>query len=63
MDHNKNRIDKTEKRYGRNFLLKYLGYILVTLSLITPIEQNKWRLKKSIFGTECNFLWDENKEF
>ena len=43
----KKELIKQDKCHGHNFPLKYLGYILIILFLITPIGTKSWLSQKN----------------
>ena len=49
---------KLDKWYDHNVPLKYLGYILIILPLLTSIGKKQVTVYLEIFGTEWNSLKD-----
>ena len=52
---------KLGKWYDHNVPLKYLGYILIILPLLTSIGKKQVTVYLEIFGTEWNSLKDGKK--
>ena len=52
---------KLDKWYDHNVPLKYLGYILIILPLLTSIGKKQVTVYLEIFGTEWNSLKDGKK--